>query len=489
MQKILVFLPWVLGLALAQGQEVTLPTDFRQHNLTHFGSSLINASMGPLGEVPNSLVVWSRWQWQDIDGDPSSLFVDYAHQMDGMSRFGVGFLQHNTGLFLHIGGNLNYARAIPLDDGISLLAGINIFVFQHTVADERYLGTPVTDPSPMEATEGFRAAFSPGLQLAVQRFRFGLALENALGLVFSGEGESANLQHVTVSLSNDFPLPWTGGGAATFLRPLAYVKTIPGADTQFGLNALLASSKFWAQGGYNSFYGISAGLGMTLARSLSLGGLMEFPQGPDLDGKKPSIELLVAYRFGRSGLKETVSPSESEDRVASAFSGQERVWAEQRAAERAKIQKEKDSLERQTEYHRVERERLDSLALLSLQRERDSLSRAVQARKKDSLEALATQTVEPLPQEKFEEVQGEVGLEPGFYLIANVFGTKRYFDAFMKSLADKGLEPKSFHRASNGFNYVYLERYGTMEEARGARDSKFFGKYGDQTWIFRVRGQ
>jgi hypothetical protein len=80
------------------------------------------------------------------------------------------------------------------------------------------------------------------------------------------------------------------------------------------------------------------------------------------------------------------------------------------------------------------------------------------------------------------------GLEPGFYLIANVFGTKRYFDAFMKSLADKGLNPKSFYRSSNKFNYVYLERYDTMDAAREARDSGFFGKYAEQTWIFRLRG-
>lgn len=90
--------------------------------------------------------------------------------------------------------------------------------------------------------------------------------------------------------------------------------------------------------------------------------------------------------------------------------------------------------------------------------------------------------------EKFEEIQGEEGLEPGFYLIANVFGTKKYFENFMKTVGAMGLEPKSFYRSSNTFNYVYLERYNTMEEARRARDSGFFVKYRDKTWIFRVRG-
>jgi hypothetical protein len=67
-----------------------------------------------------------------------------------------------------------------------------------------------------------------------------------------------------------------------------------------------------------------------------------------------------------------------------------------------------------------------------------------------------------------------------------VFGTKKYYEAFMKTLGTKGLAPKSFYRSVNKYNYVYLERYDTMEEARKARDSKFGGRYQDALWIFRV---
>jgi len=447
--------------------------------------------------------LWTKWQWQDIDGDPSSLFVDYTHRIDGLSTLGAGFLQHNTGLFLNTGANLNYTRAFQLVDGISLLAGINVFVFNQKVADERYLGTEPTNPPLLEGHEGFRAEFSPGLQLLIDRFRLGLALENAFGLIFSGEGGGRHLQHMTISLSNDFPLPWFGGGQDNFLRPMAYVKAIPGVDAQFGLNALLSSPKFWAQGGYNSFYGASVGLGVTLARSISLGGIMEFATDRDLEGKRPSIELLAAYRFGKTLAGPVELPSETEDAGAQALADKAMETASQKAAARARIQKEKDSLAaaiQKTAQLSRERQSRDSLAQRALQRSRDSLAqaaqehrkdslaRAVQERRKDSLAARVPEKIELRPQEKFEEIQGEEGLEPGFYLIANVFGTKRYFEDFMRTLQGKGLQPKSFFRASNKFNYVYLERYDTMEGARRARDSKFFGKYGDKTWIFRVRG-
>ena len=99
------------------------------------------------------------------------------------------------------------------------------------------------------------------------------------------------------------------------------------------------------------------------------------------------------------------------------------------------------------------------------------------------------ETITPEKGEKYEEVTTEDGLKPGFYLITNVFGTKTYFNAFMKKLTDQGLDPKSFYRTKNKYNYVYLKRYDTMEEARKARDSKYDGKYPDKTWIFRVIGE
>jgi len=77
-------------------------------------------------------------------------------------------------------------------------------------------------------------------------------------------------------------------------------------------------------------------------------------------------------------------------------------------------------------------------------------------------------------------------LQTGFYLIANVFGTKKYFEAFMKTLKGKGLDPKSFYRNVNKYNYVYLQRYNTIEDARQGRNSKFDGKYSEDLWIFRV---
>lgn len=135
------------------------------------------------------------------------------------------------------------------------MAGLNTYAYQQTVADEQYVQGDEFDPIALEDLEGFKLQFSPGLRLMVNQFSVGLAFENAIGFNVSGNsGENMeNFQSVLATLSNDFPVIISEGLGDSYLRPVLYVKTVPNGDTQLGLNGLFSTSKFWVQGGYNSF--------------------------------------------------------------------------------------------------------------------------------------------------------------------------------------------------------------------------------------------
>lgn len=455
----------------AWSQEVALPPDFRQHNLTQFNASLWNPAFAVDWNNPNALSVWTRWQWQTLDGDPTTLFANYTHQIGEASIVGLGFLQHNTGIFLYTGGNVNFAQSVELAENIHFIAGLNMYAFQETLADEQYATTSGLDPIALEDYQNFRMQFSPGLRLMVHQTSVGIAFENAFGFIVSGDDAGNNEYFKTFigTLSQDIPVSLFENSGQSIIRPIAYIKAIPDGDTQYGLNGLFSTPYFWVQGGYNSFYGPSGGVGITLAKSFSIGGLVEFGTDPSLEDKDPTLELIASYHFGTSDKEKRVEeePEALEDKALEV----------ERAAQ---LQRERDSLaaaEREAALL-VEQQRKDSLAQVQVKLQRQ----------KDSIAELQAQKVELRPNEKYEEVENEEGLEPGFYLIANVYGTKLYFEKFMKTLRDKGLEPKSFYRKLNKYNYVYLERYNTMDEARRARDSQFFGKYPDKTWIFRVKG-
>ncbi len=555
---------------IVRSQDPELPADFRQHTITDYNSSFINPVFSLDRNNPESIALWSRWQWQGIDGDPTSLLLNYTRRLTYRSAAGVGFFQHNTGLFTFTGGVLNYAYAISLPNNGEISFGANLYAYQRELSDDRFVQDPdMILPLPPENND-FIMQLAPGVQYKSSQFRIGIAFENLLDYNFS-ESEKVtegDEKFFLVHTSYDFPVEVFGFTDDTYLRPVIYYKTIPDLDNQIGFNTLLSTPKFWGQAGYNSFYGISVGLGGRFLQKFSLGALMEFATKSEQDGFDPTIELAAAFFIGPQDLKkkeilpiEEEEPEEEEELITEEQKQEEALALEEEKAREAEIARQ-EATKREAEQARKEREDFvrDSLYAVKLaevkaarelkkQREKEEaraakeleekrkadearaakeleekrkaeeaiaareleekrkadearaareqfvkdsiaaaeLAEAEAQRRKEELAKLAEkEEVKPEEGEKYQEALSEDGLRPGFYLVANVFGTKRYFDGFMKTLTEQGLEPKSFYRNVNKYNYVYLERYDTMTEARRARDSQFNGRYKGDTWIFRV---
>lgn len=117
-------------------------------------------------------------------------------------------------------------------------------------------------------------------------------------------------------------------------------------------------------------------------------------------------------------------------------------------------------------------------------KELDKITTQKKSEAKDTIPAVDQKT-----KGLYDDVANEDGLFPGYYLVANVFEYTENYKRFMRILSEKGLEPKWFFRQMNQYNYVYLARYDTKEEADKARESQFFGQYSGETWILRVVAQ
>lgn len=491
-----------------------MPADFRQHNLSQFNASLLNPTFALDWNRPNALSIWTRWQWQTVDGDPTTIFTNYSQLINSNASAGVGFLQHNTGTFLNTGLNLNYVHAFPLENDIRLFVGANVYGFREKLADDRFIPNPDIELPELETTNDFILTFSPAVHLQVNQFNLGLSIENAIEANFSesGTGKGDGGTAVVGTVSNDFPISLFNGSGPSLVRPMIYLKSIPDDDTQFGINGLLSTSRFWVQGGYNSFYGISGGVGVTFANQFSIGGLIEKGTDNTLRGEKSTFELIISYHGAASDDRKKVVDFdwEKDDELArlrmqeqearklelenrkQVEVNRKQVEVNRKLEEEARKQLEEEN-RLAAEQNRKEEERM----ALEEQQKRDSITAAAlnrakllaEQRRKDSITKVQSENVEVQGNEKYEEVTSAEGLEPGFYLIANVFGTKKYHDAFITKLTKDGLNAKSFYRSLNKYRYVYLGRYNTMSEARRARDSKLDGKYPEKTWIFRVRAK
>lgn len=695
---------------IGQAQEVSLPADLRQHTLTQYNASLFNPAFSLDRNNPQSVAFWTRWQWQDVDADPTTLFLNYSRSLNENSGAAIGFFQHNTGIYFNTGGALNYAYQIEFNRLIKLSVGANVFGFVQELADTRFPVNPIPGIPQSTPSNDFILQVAPGFNLQVENFSLSLASENLFDYNFNDKASNtATSDKIFMGMASyDFPV--MASDSTAYIRPSIYLRTIPELENQIGLNALLSTQKYWVQTGYNNFYGISVGAGGTFFNRFSIGALVEFGTSASLNSKDPSFEIIASYFIGKpeerrplvaSGIvddeqqvvlmdeeltnekvqeelekveklanqeeekikeveetdelvvedeeqivEEEVNPTDkidNEEEIKEAKKEAKRLLAEQKALEKQKrkdsiseVKKDKEALallkkqeeeqakvadeeterveeleaeeakkafelaeaeklkeqqrqealrktndaEATAEAQRIEQQRkLDSIndarkeasiataLLVKEQKRMDSISDAketdalaaterlkeqqrqeairaakvadnvaeaqkLEAQRKldsingakkeaaivevlrvqeqnrmdsiaktneqkeleakkaaDEVKQIEPEVVTPKAGEKYEEVANEDGLEPGYYLIANVFGTKKYFDAFMSDLTNKGIQPKSFFRSLNKYNYAYLERYDTIGAARKARDNHFNGKFNGKTWIFRVVGK
>jgi type IX secretion system PorP/SprF family membrane protein len=558
----ILFIFLVLTVLCVNSQQAELPYDFRQHNLTEFNSSLLSPVFSLDRNDPQSVALWTRWQWQGIDANPTTLFFNYTRKLNEQSAIGGGFLQHNTGVFVNKGGVLNYAYKFVLNPSTQITLGVNVIGYQRELAED-FILDPDFDFPQFQEKSNFILQIAPAVRLQLDAFSFGIAMENLVDRNFTTNESNASASGLIYMglASYDFPITVFGDTSSSYIRPSLYYKRVPNFDNHIGFNTFFSTPKFWAQAGYNSFYGISTGVGGRFFKKLSLGALVEFGTSSDLKGEDPSFEIVTAFSFGEQVFE--VEELTTEDELEEEPAKDELMLEEERqreidslaavkaaellALEQLQNQKRKDSIaalnkqiELSKERELAEQKRKDSIAALDKQIElskerelaeqkrKDSITKAKEAvaiallkeqkekRRRDSLNAVKQaevlaevnrlkeqkkqdsinralekekakeEVVELKKGEVYEEVASGDGLEPGFYLIANVFGTKRYYEAFMKKLTDEGLQPKSFYRAKNKYNYVYLNRYDTMQEARKARDSKYGGRYEGKTWIYRV---
>jgi type IX secretion system PorP/SprF family membrane protein len=491
-----------------RAQEVSLPPDNRQHNLTQYNSSLFNPTFSLDRNNPQSLSLWVRWQWQQIDADPTTVFANYSHRLNSNSAFGIGFYEQNTGVFLQTGGVLNYAYAFNTGSDFRIALGLNVFGFQQELADDRFQQSPNNGLPFLNNEDAFVLQAAPGIQLGYRNLSFGFAVENALDYnVTAGENNNPSNEMIYLgSASYAFSIGGAGILEEAYLRPMLFIKSLPGFDTQYGINTIFSTQKLWAQAGYHNFYGVSGGLGGTFFKKLSIGALVEIGTSTELDAKEPTFEIITSYHFGAPDIRKKVvgfKIDENEKRLADESEAKNKEEEIEAVKEKKLSRKERKALALEQQIRRQDslvnaKRQQDSLALArtkaaeaeskrlaaELQRQKDSTALAEAAKEE---KAKAEIEVEPKKGERFEEAVLTEDILPGFYLIANVFGTQRYFQSFMKNLKDRGLNPKSFYRTQRKLNYVYLERYDSIEEARKARDSGYFGKYKDEIWIFRVK--
>ncbi len=309
-----------LGLP-TQAQEESNPYvryDVPFQNLLKFNRFLINPTFSSIREDKSYVNFFHRSQSADFDNNRQNYFLSYSGRLN--DRVGLGFSLYNQqeGVISNLGVMANYSHGVRLGSESSLTFGVNIPYYVSSFDPSRAVALE-DDPVLREASESSIISFQPGLNLSLGKFDFGVFAQNLVDYnlktgesltsfnekIFSGHVQYAHQFENARGILEDGRL-----------MPLARARFEGSEDIIFGGGIILDLPKLgWIQGGYDQFYGASAGTGFNLNQRLSFGYNFEKSLSNSIANLGVTHEISIAYSFVPNLSKNTfVANDEDEEK-------------------------------------------------------------------------------------------------------------------------------------------------------------------------------
>ena len=527
--------------------------DVPSQNLLKFNRFLINPTFSTAREDKSYVNLLHRNQSVSFDDNNQSYFLSYSGRIGDRSGAGLSVYTQREGTLSNYGILANYAYGIKLSDKSNFTFGANLSYY-NSGFDESRANPLVFDPFLSGFQDSSLLTFQPGFNISYDAFDFGVYAENLIDYnlktsesitSFSEKTFSTHLQYTHQFGMNRGVLE---GGR---LMPLARVRRVGEEDFVFGGNLILDLPKIgWLQGGYDSFYGASAGVGFNLNQRLSIGYTMEKGLSNNFDNFGLTHEISFAFSFtpnlteDRVMLEEDYEDSEQYVDATSTDEGKESEESDEitelrkRLAENdailAELMFRQDSMEQsreselETRFERVMRmvrletggnrpdleEKAESLyyqnnnpgALAGqTHKEKDTTTAAVPVQESAATVTVA-QATSPRPAQAVQRPAAETstkssasertikqrrfrnlpGVMDGYYIVANVYSGEKYMDKFMDDMKTRGFDPEFIDNKDNGLKYVYLKRFDNWSGAENAALSGFDGNYDGTLWVMNV---
>ena len=523
-----------LNMSIVFGQEASpnLSSKSTYHNQLFFNRFLINPTFSLVRENKSYLNILHRNQYATFDDNNQNYFLGFSNRLNENTALGIGVYSQWAGVVQEFGFNANYATAVQLGDKSKLTFGTNVTYFNEGLDKNRVIVTE-NDPEVGNAQKESKIAIQPGITLSVGKFDFGLYAEDLIK--FNQTTNEFLTQFNDKSIKASLQYTHTFGTSRGLfenarLMPLVQMgKNIDGSLSYLGSVLLDLPNYGWLQSTLDDEYGMSMGLGFNLSKKMSIGYLME----KDFKQKDADLgwnhELSLAYTFKNDNENNSYADSSQDakiDRIVRNYEEQIlRLTAENSEKENGKKKNsiidnnDQDSnalafenrlildelIFRQDSIEGARAKDFEKRFETIVRILRNDLKQTIKSNQKNydtsqstvlvasNEEPAAPKTMAPNEHKKYEKLPIKVldqadiiGVKSGFYVIANVYKSKKYLNAFMDTLKEQGLDAKKFYNKDNGLYYVYLADFNYKKDAQTAFVSNLNGKYRDEKWIMQV---
>ena len=539
----------------AQDENPFITYDVPSQNLLKFNRFLINPTFSTVREDKSYVNLLHRNQSVTFDDNNQTYFLSYSGRMNDRTGLGLSLYTQREGIVSNYGILANYAYGIKLSDKSNFTFGANLSYYNSGFDQNR--ANPIeNDPLLNGFQDVSLLSFQPGFNLSYGKFDFGLFAENLFDYNLKTSESVSDFQDKTFSGHLQYTHQFENASGImenARLMPLARARKVGQDEFVLGGNLILDLPRLgWVQGGYDSFYGASAGIGFNLNKRVSIGYTMEKGLSNTFDNFGLTHEISFAYSFTPNLTEDRVMLEDSEEVLAQNEDEKEELTEEnlsdkdeeiaelkRRLTENdailAELMYRQDSLENNRQKDLEDRfERVMRMVRNETNGKRPDLEESAKEQYflNNDKSALAQQTIDPkefntktvkdskpepvLQQEQTRDAVAQVttkqektnqsktstssgvksrkfkdlqGVEDGYYVVANVYKDEHYLNKFVDAMNDEGFPASYIDNPSNGLKYVYLKRYNSWKEAEDAYRTKLGGNYTGDLWIMNVENR
>ncbi|WP_335975088.1 PorP/SprF family type IX secretion system membrane protein [Gaetbulibacter jejuensis] len=285
-------------------------------NSLKFNRYVINPTFSFVREQNKYISLTNKREWVQFEDAPQTYLVSFSGRFKENIGIGVGVFQQNYGVLTTFGGLANFAYNVRLNTDNNLTFGLNVGAYKSGVNDGNVV-TNFPDPSLDNIPSNFMLTVNPGINYGTAFLDFGLSINNLVlynlnssQLIEDNPEQTiqAHMMYTGYMDSRGFfdESKFTGLLRSEFKKDKTVIS---------GIAMVMVPKGIWAQVGYNTLYGGSAGLGLNITNQISIEYNFEKALG-DLTDFGPSHEITLAYKFKNN----TNYDYSSEDEVSALIS-------------------------------------------------------------------------------------------------------------------------------------------------------------------------
>ncbi|MBF7092849.1 PorP/SprF family type IX secretion system membrane protein [Flavobacterium sp. ALJ2] len=303
MKKILLFIIFLYGSTQVlysqdniKGDGV-VPFSIPIRNSLKFNRYIINPAFSFVREQNTYASFYNKRQWVQFDNAPQTYLFSYSGRFRENQGIGVGLFQQNYGLITTFGIVGNFAHNVVLQEESNLTFGANVGFYKSGLDQGKIISNDSNlniDNIPSNSL----LTINPGINYGNAFLDVGLSVNNLLLYNFAtSEMVKDNPeQAVEVHLMYTGYIDAYGFFDRSKFSGLVKSEFKKDKTVISGLAMISIPKGFWAQAGYNTLYGMSAGFGVNVTPKIAIEYNYEKGTG-NFSNFGASHEFVIAYKF------------------------------------------------------------------------------------------------------------------------------------------------------------------------------------------------